>query len=626
MLESIRNFSSSPFGKAIFILILVAFGSGFWYFGNPFSTGPDTGWAVRVGEHKIAPDVVRSDYERELNRIREQSGGQFDSEQAKAVGLPNVVVARIVNQTLLDLAAADLRLTASDDLVRSTILQNPAFHDATGTFSRDIYAQTLRQSGLTERRYEAILRHDLERNQLAGSLAAGVAALPSMLDALYRHRNEKRVAEVVSVPNAEMTDIPQPSEEELKAYHSENAERFTTPEYRAMTAVVLRTEDLAKEVAVSEEEIQQAYDERAAEFTRPESRSLQQMVFTTEEEAKQAYAEITGGADFVQVAENRAGLSADAVEVGAMTRQELLPPLADAAFALAEGEVSPPVQSPLGWHLIKVTKIVPEETQSVDEVREQIAAALAHEKAADSLYRVSNDLQDSLGGGASLEEAANQLNIPLLRLARIDAHGLDAEGSPVPDVPEQLIATGFTLGLGEESVLTDIDTGGYFIVRVDEIIPPALKPLDAVRDQVAEGIIAERRAQAAAHRAEALAERVRAGDDLAAQATSAGLSVLTTDAFTRTGAPPADLPAPLIEALFAAERGEPVVVKSAEASYVARVTNVIEADPSAAPDELKTLADDLQVSLETDILVQYLNALRQRYPVETNAQVMDALF
>jgi peptidyl-prolyl cis-trans isomerase D len=447
-----------------------------------------------------------------------------------------------------------------------------------------------------------------------------------MLDALYRHRNEKRVAEVVSVPNAQMTDIPQPTAEELKGYHGENTERFTAPEYRAMTAVVLRAEDLAKEVAVSEEEIQQAYDERVAEFTRPESRSLQQMVFTTEEEAKQAHAEITGGADFVQVAQDRAGLSADAVEVGTMTRQELLPPLADAAFALAEGGVSLPVQSPLGWHLIKVTKILPEETQSVDEVREQIAAELAHEKAADSLYRIGNDLQDSLAGGASLEEAASQLKIPLLRLARIDAQGLDAEGNPVPDVPEQLIALGFTLGLGEESVLTDIDTGGYFIVRIDEIIPPALKPLDAVRDQVAEGIIAERRAQAAAHQAEALAERIRAGDDLAAQARSAGLSVLTTDAFARAGAPPADLPAPLIEALFAAERGDAVVVKGAEASYVARVTNVIEADPSAAPDELKALADDLQASLETDILVQYLNALRQRYPVETNAQVMDALF
>jgi peptidyl-prolyl cis-trans isomerase D len=309
-----------------------------------------------------------------------------------------------------------------------------------------------------------------------------------------------------------------------------------------------------------------------------------------------------------------------------MTRQELLPPLADAAFALAEGEISPPVQSPLGWHLIKVTKIIPEETQSMDEVREQIAAELAREKAMDSLYRVGNDLQDSLGGGASLEEAASQLNIPLLRLARIDAQGLDAEGNPIPDVPDQLIATGFTLGLGEESVLTDIDTGGYFIVRVDEIVPPALKPLDAVRNQVAEGIIVERRSQAAAHRAEALAERVRAGDDLAAQARDAGLPVLTTEAFTRAGATPADLPAPLIEALFAAERGEPVVVKGAEASYVARVTNVIEADPSAAPDELETLADDLQASIETDILVQYLNALRQRYPVKTNAQVMDTLF
>lgn len=626
MLESIRNFSSSPLGKAIFILVLVAFGSGFWYYGNPFSTGPETDWAVRVGEREVAPAVVQSDYERELNRFREQSGGQFDSEQAKAVGLPDMVVARIVNQTLLDLAAADLKLIASDDVVRSTILRNPAFHGPTGTFSRDVYAQTLRQSGLTERRFEALVRRDLERNQLAGSLASGVAVPSSMLDALYRQYNERRVAEVVQVPNARMTDIPQPTEEELSTYHSENPERFTAPEYRAMTAVILRARDLAKEVAVSEEEIQEAYDERAAEFTRPESRSLQQMVFATEEEAKQAHAEVTEGAGFIQVAEERAGLSAEAVEVGTMARHELLPPLADAAFALAEGAVSPPVQSPLGWHLIKVTRIVPQEEQPVDEVRERIAAELAQEKAADSLYRVSNDLQDILGGGASLEEAASQLNVPLLRLPRIDAQGLDTDGNRVPDVPDQLIAAGFTLDLGEESFLTDFDTGGYFVVRVDEIVPPALKPLDAVREQVAEDVIAEHRAQAAAVRVEALAERVRAGDDLAAQARDAGLSVLTTNAFTRTDAPAADLPAPLIEALFAAEQGEPVVVKGAEASYVARVTDVIQADPAAAPDQVEALADDLQASIGTDILVQYLNALRQRYPVAINPQVMDALF
>ncbi|MGZ8408699.1 MAG: peptidyl-prolyl cis-trans isomerase [Hyphomicrobium sp.] len=626
MLESIRNFSSSPFGKAIFILVLVAFGSGFWYYGNPFSTGPETDWAVRIGEHEVTPAVIQSDYERELNRVRERSGGQFDGEQAKAAGLPGMVVARIVNQTLLDLAAADLNLIASDDFVRSTIMKNPAFHGPTGTFSRDIYAQTLRQSGLNERRFEVIVRRDLERNQLAGSLAAGVVVPPSMLDALYRQYNEKRIAEVIHVPHAQMTDIPQPTEQELNAYHSENAQRFTAPEYRAMTAVVLRVEDLAKEIAVSEQEIQKAYDERAAEFARPESRTLQQMVFTTEDEAKQAHAEVTGGADFVRVAEERAGLSADAVEVGNMARHELLPPLADVAFALAEGAVSPPVQSPLGWHLIKVTRIAPEEVQPVDKVRDQIAAELAREKAGESLYRVGNDLQDILAGGASLEEAASQLGVPLLRLPRVDAQGLNIDGESVPDAPDQLIATAFTLGSGEESLLTDLDTGGYFVVRVDEIVPPALRPLDAVRDQVAEAVIAEHRAQAAALRAEALAEKARAGGDLATHARDAGFSVLTTDAFTRTGTPAADLPAPLIEALFAAKQGEPVVVKGAETSYVAQVTNVIEADPAAAPDQVEALADDLQASIGTDIMVQYLNALRQRYPVVINPQVMDTLF
>lgn len=626
MLESIRTFSASPLGKAVFILVLVAFGSGFWYYGNPFSTGPETSWAVRVGDQDVAPAVVRNDYERELNQIRAQTGGQFGDEQAKAIGLPDMVVTRIVNRTLLDLAAADLNLVASDDLVRSTILQNPAFHGPGGAFSRDVYAQTLRMSGLTERQYEAIVRHDLQRNQLVGSLAAGVSVPRSMVDALYRHQNERRVAEVVHVPDAEAGAVVQPTEQELVAYHAEHADRFTAPEYRELTAVLLRVEDLAKEVAVPDDEIQQAYRDRASEYAIPERRTLQQMVFATREEAEQAHAEIVDGAAFVRVAEEKGGLSADAVDIGEVTRHEMLPQLADVGFALAEGEVSAPVQSPLGWHLIKVTAIAPAEEKPLEQVREQIAAEIAQEKAADSLYRVGNDLQDALGGGDTLEEAAARLNLPLVQIPAVDAQGLDRDGNKVADVPDQVIATAFTINAGEESFLTDFDTRGSFIVRVDQIVPPAVRPLERVREQVAAEIIAERRVEAARIRAEGLAEAVHAGDDLSARAAAEGLAVETTAPFARTGENGPELPAPLIEALFAAGQGEPVVVRGEGGTYVARVTEVVPADPGAAPDRVSTLTEELQASIGADLIIQYLNALRQRYPVAVNPQVMDQLF
>lgn len=626
MLESIRTFSASPLGKAVFILVLVAFGSGFWYYGNPFSTGPETDWAVRVGEQEVAPVVVRTDYERELNQIRAQTGGQFDDEQAKAIGLPDMVVSRIVNQTLLDLAAADLNLVASDDLVRTTIMQNPAFHGPDGTFSREVYAQTLRMSGLSERRYEAIVRRDLQRNQLVGSLAAGVSVPQSMVDALYRHQNERRIAEVVRVPDAEVGPVAQPTEQELAAYRTENAAQFTAPEYRELTAVLLRVEDLAKEVAVSEEEIRQAYQERASEFGTPERRSLQQMVFGSREEADQAHAEIVAGADFIQVAEQKAGLSADAVDIGEVTRDEMLPQLADAAFALDEGAVSQPVQSPLGWHLIKVTRTAAAEDQPLDEVREKITAELAQEKAADSLYQVGNDLQDALGGGDTLEEAAARLNLPLVQIPAVDAQGLDPDGNKVSEVPDQVIATAFTINSGEESFLTDFDTRGSFIVRVDQTVAPALKPLDRVREQVVQALIAERRVEAGRVRAEGLAEAVRAGGDLSERAAAEGFSAATTPSFARTGDSGTDLPPALIEALFASEPMEPVVVRGQDTTYVAQVTEVIPADPVAAPDRVSALADELEASIGTDLLVQYLNALRQRYPVAVNPQVMDQLF
>lgn len=623
MLESIRKFAASPFGKAVFILILVAFGSGFWYFGNPFATGDDTSWVLRVGDRIVSPETVRSNYQRQLSQLRAQAGGRLDAEQAKAMGLPNLVVTRLMNQALLDEAATGLHLWASDDLVRAAILSNPAFQGATGSFNRDIYAQTLRLSGFTERHFEALMRRELERNQLVSSLSAPIVVPQPILASLYRIRNEQRIAEVVRISDSAISDVRSPGEDELRTYYEEHAERFTAPEYRAITAIVLQIADLTDEMVVSEQEILNDYEDRRDEFQVPESRHLQQVVLSTEEAANAALTKVRNGSDFAAVAGEETG-SVEAIDIGTVTKEQLLPELADAAFSVKEGEVAGPARSPLGWHLIKVIEITPARERTLEDVRPQIRQELARQKALEAIYGVSNRLQDALGGGATLEEAASQLGLRLLRVPAVSAEGEDKAGNAVPDLPDELVTTAFSLAQGEESLLVELGTEGYYVVRVDDIVPPTVRPFEAVRREVIRAVAADRKADATEARASALAEA--AGADLIEQALEEGFEVITTNPFDRSSLGEQDIPKQLMDALFRAEQGAPVVVRGQDASYVGRVTKIITADPVTASGELDALSVDLQQAFGSDLVTQYLDALRQRFPVAVNARVMDRLF
>ncbi|TVR79110.1 MAG: hypothetical protein EA405_13410 [Rhodospirillales bacterium] len=626
MLSGLRNFFASFVGKVVFVLILLAFASGFWYFGGP-TGGGDPAWAVRVGDQTIAAETVRADYERELARLRAEAGIQVDSAQARAMGLPGLVIERLVNQTLLDLAAADLNLAASDDLVRDAIRRNPAFQGPDGTFDRNVYGQTLRFAGFSERQFEDMVRREVARNQLLVSMGGAVTVPDTILKPLFRHHHERRTATVVRIGDRDLADaVEPPSEQELAAYHDANAERFMAPEYRSVTAIVLGVDHLAPQMAVSDAEIRAEYQDRVDEFFQPEQRTLQQIVVPDRDAAERALERIRGGADFLTVAEEEAGLSADAVDLGTVTRRSLLPALADAAFSVDEGEVADPVQSPIGWHLFKVTEVMPASTVPLADVRDEIAAELAAEKARDALFDLSNRLQDTLGAGVSLEEAADRLDLPLIRVDAVDATGRDPDGDPVEALPEAAVEEAFMLGAGEESLLGEYGIEGYFVVRVDDVMPPAVRPLESVRAEVRDAVMADRLAEAAAERAEGIADAVRAGRDLAEVAGDHGLESATTPPFNRGGEGAPDLPRGLIEAVFEADRGQAVVVRAREASFIAEVQDTHPADPDRDRQEAQAFRDNLRVSLGNDLVAQYLDAMRQRHPVAVNPEVTDRLF
>lgn len=623
MLQFIRTFAGSWVVKILFVLLILSF--GIWGIGDVFRAATPTSVA-EVGKVEIGRDALDQEFRRQIERLRPMLGGNLTAEQAKQMGLLDQALNTLVQRTLFDLAARDAGVSVGPDVVKMRIADEPAFRNAQGQFDPNQFRAVLRNNQLTEDGYVAMLRRETARELVGGVVGAGITAPKPLVEALYRHRGEKRVAEVVTLPNASIGDVGVPDDAEITRSYEDHQVRFTAPEYRALTVVSLTPDLLAKDVQITDEQLKTAYDERASEFGTPEKRTVQMALVSDEAKAKQIAeaAKTKGLAD----AAKEAGV--DPITLDNIARNEL-PELGDAAFQLAQGVPSAPVKTGLGWHVLTVTAIQPGSTRTFADVKDQLAADLKKEKALDAVFSVANRVDDQIASGAPLEEVAQAQGLTLTKVAAVDSSGKAPDGKDAaPNLAplKTLLPVAFQLKQGGTSNLSEGASGVFSAVRVDGITPAAVRPLAEVRDQVIADWQSEKRAAAAAKKAEEIAARLKQGAEAAAQdvATQAGASFAMTAPFARDARTVDGLPGDLVRKLFAAKPAEVIVGATAEAQVVARLKEIIPADPAKDGAAVATLESAVNQGIETDLMAQFGNALRSRYPVEIHRQRIDQFF
>lgn len=623
MLQFIRTFAGSWVVKILFVLLILSF--GIWGIGDVFRAATPTSVA-QVGKVDIERDALDQEFRRQIERLRPMLGGNLTAEQAKQMGLLDQALNTLVQRTLFDLAARDAGLSVGPEVVKMRIADEPAFRNAQGQFDPNQFRAVLRNNQLTEDGYVAMLRRETARELVGGVVGAGITAPKPLVEALYRYRGEKRVAEVVTLPNASIGDVGVPDDAEITRSYEDHQVRFTAPEYRALTVVTLTPDLLAKDVQITDEQLKTAYDERASEFGAPEKRTIQMALAGDEAKAKQI-AEAAKSKGLTDAAKE-AGV--DPITLDNIARNEL-PELGDAAFALAQGVPSAPVKTGLGWHVLAVTAIQPGSTKSFAEVKDQLAADLKKEKALDAVFSVANRVDDQIASGAPLEEVAQAQGLTLTKIAAVDSTGKAPDGKDAaPNLAplKTLLPVAFQLKQGAVSNLSEGAAGVFSAVRVDGVTPAAVRPLAQVRDQVIADWQAEKRAAAAAKKAEEIAARLKQGAEAAAQevATQAGASFAMTAPFARDARTVDGVPGDMVRKLFAAKPADVIVGATAEAQVVARLKEIIPADPVKDGSAVAALEGTVSQGFETDLMAQFGNALRSRYPVEIHRQRIDQFF
>jgi peptidyl-prolyl cis-trans isomerase D len=627
MLTALRRLAGTWFAKVLFVLLIASF--AIWGIDDVVRNLGRDDAVARVDGEPLSMEDTQVAVRREMQRLARQLGGQFENDPRIRRAVTEQAVDQLVLDRVLRAEAARLNIAVPDEAVRTFIFGIQGFRGMDGQFSRAVFENFLRSNELTEAGFLALLRADLARQQVVLAVRAGAAAPDALARPLLRWQAEQRAATVVTLATAEAPEPPPPEEAQLRRFHENNPDRFSTAEFRDATVAVLTAELLSREVEVSDAELAAGFEARRAQYETAETRELQQVLVQDEAKARVIAEAWTAGADFAAITAQATEAGGEATELGTLDRATLpLPDLAAAAFAAPEGSVTAPVRSPFGWHVLRVAKIVPGHARALAEVRDALRQELAQEKAADIAFERANRVEDALAGGASLEEVAQRFNLGFAKV-RLDAEGHDAEGRDVPlpviDAARQpLLRAIFTAERGAAPRLAETEAG-FVAVTINEVVPPGLKPFEAVEPVVREAFLEDAKRRGQETRAAALLAATKEGRTLRAAAQEAGLGVREVGALQRGQREGAAVPPELLAPIFELKPQEATMVPTRTGFAVAQLTEITAADPDADPAALARTRGEATQAMANDLEVQFMAALRARADVRINPRLVDQL-
>jgi peptidyl-prolyl cis-trans isomerase D len=625
MLRGLRKASSNWLGKAIMAAVVgfLVISFAIWGIGDIFR-GFGRSTVAKIGRTEITIEQFRNLYNERLQQYARQFGRPITPEQARAIGLDRLVIGQLISEVMLDERAHALGLALSDAEVAKEITNDPSFRGPSGQFDRQRFEQTIRSAGYTEGRFVAEQRRRLLRRELAGTIASGLTAPKALVEAMNRYQNEQRSIEYVLLDRAQAGDIPAPSPEELAKYFEERKILFRAPEYRKLVVVSLIPSEQARWIEISDVDLKRAYEERLARYTTPERRHILQIDFPNAEAASAAAERIAKGASFTEIAKEL-GKGEKDIDLGTVTKAALIDrAVADAAFALKEGEVSAPVQGRFGTVLVQAVKIEPEQVRSLEQVAPELKQEIATARAKTEIFDVYNKIEDARAEGKTLAEAAANLKLEARTIEAVDRSGRDPTGTPVKLPDEQrLLAGAFSTDVGIERDPLQMQDG-YVWYDVVAITPSRERPLDEVKDQVEARWREQEVAARLTTKATEILDKLKAGTTLADVAAQDRLKVETLSGLKR-GQPSGPLPAAAVDTVFRTAKDAAGKTEASDPAeqVVFRVTDIVVPTLEKGSEDAKRILDTLNRGLSEDILGEYIAKLENEIGVTLNQSALN---
>lgn len=453
--------------------------------------------------------VVQMESQRRLSAMETPDPSLLNEDQIRKDVLDSLIREQVLIQ---DADAQGLALNDAD--IDALITQMPQFQ-VDGQFNRDRFVAAVRNMGMGVTEFREAMRKQYVLNQIRAGIIQSAVVADENAAQLLRIQNQTRSFRVLNIPASAVADSVSVTEADVEEFYQQNTGAFQQPEQVDAAYITLSLGALAENIEISDEELQAYYEQRAADLA-SEERRASHILIEEGSEADETMATIQqrleAGESFADLAKEYSidTVSAqDGGDLGYAGRGIYDQAFEEALFALEEGEISEPVRTSFGVHLIRLEDVRQSEVPPLSDIEDQLRRELARDKANERFAEVRTQLADSAYAADDLSGPAEELGLEVR-----EAQGITRQGGQAPFDHEGLVRQLFSedvLEAGYNTELIDVGDNVSVVARVREHREAQQLPLSEVRDQIRATLEQRRTREALAERADTIIADLQSG-------------------------------------------------------------------------------------------------------------------
>jgi peptidyl-prolyl cis-trans isomerase D len=571
----------------------------------------------KVGEEPIPVTSYAQSLRNTIQNISRQIGRQLTSQEISAYGLQSEALENVVSSAALSNEAKRLKISVGDDLVAEEIIATPTFTSVNGKFDKEAYEFALENSGLDTKEYELQTRKAIARSLIEGAVASGTKTPSSHAMTLIKFAREERSFDWASIDKKLLsTQAINPTIDQLKAYYDKNNILYTAPLSRKLTYVLLSPEMLADRIVVSQSELKDEYKSQPDRFNKPARRIIDRIIFDSVKTARTVKDQLDKEeVSFTKVAEDR-GLTQTDIDLGDIEKGQLDKDIDDLLFNASEVGIYGPIDTNLGPALFQINAIIDPQNTSFEDAAEELTAEYVSIESRKLINEMITDIDDLLAQGLTLEEIAKET---AMELEKISYDNTTENGIAAYDGFRD---EALKVKIGGFPELRELSDGGVFALRLDDLIEPALRPFETVKDQVATDWSASEDKKSLLKLADTLIIKLDNGETFESLNLNAeSVSSITRNKYIE------GIPAQLLEELFSNKTGKTSKIDNGDTVLLARLNDISEFNSET--DESKELLSQVGIQLSNqvtgDLLRLFASALKDRDGVILNQNAVNQI-
>lgn len=622
MMDKLAKAQKSWLSKFILILTALSFMSLFGVSGYIMGANKNKP-VIKVDDITISQSEFAVLFEQEQQMARNLFGDNLQINDEIRNAMLQGLVQRELTNAIMQRTAQKYHIVISDELVRKIIYSQAEFLDSNGNFSLDRLRRVLSASGWTEQKYINSLKKDIIKQQIVQNPVANVNVPKIMAEKLARVENQQKVFKYITIDPSKLKIDRKISKEEMEQYYEDFNSNFIEPEKRDVSFIVLSLDDMAAQYMPEDIDVEAYYQDNIEQFEVPETRKVLQMAFEKKEDADKAMSELKAGKDFYTVASDVAQQSKTLTELGYVSKDMLIADMADEVFAAKIGDITGPVKSDMGWHIMKVTDTKAGSKMNKAEARKKIIATLRKERAYDEAYRVSSQIEDQIGGGASLEDVAKEMKTKIFEVKGLSEDGKAAKGPVLHNdilKSTDFVDAAFSYNVNEVSQVIETDEG-FALVRVDGIEDAHPIAMEKVAGDIEKMWEVNERSAIAQEIVNDVMHDLENGDSIDEIAQRFSLNLKTTKPLHRSDNFEG-LSQPSMIELFQERLGSPKLITQGDNKMIVVASKIIGASEKPSEAVLDGVKRRAKIDLAQDFASQLVDSFGEDYDVRVKYRLI----